>query len=133
MMPIPTVFGWFLSVGQDGKLIELSIEYINDMAPWIGLSFLAMALTVAAFIRLRQRWLRVILLLISGLATLIMVVFYAEGRLSLLSFSMLSLLMLILLLSPAIVDRILRHIKQRPTKQDTIRREGTIAESNHHC
>ncbi len=133
LMPIPTVFGWFLSVEQDGKLIELSFEYINDTAPWIGLSFLAMAMTVTAFIRLRQRWLRVILLFLSGFATLIMVVCYAEGRLSLIAFSMLSLFMLILLISPAIVDRILRHIRQRPAEQDTIRREETIAESSHYC
>jgi hypothetical protein len=114
LMPMPIIFGWFLSAGQDGKIAELSLEYIQDTAPWIGLSFLALALTAAAFIRLRQRWLRVVLLFLSGFATLIMVVCYTEGRLSLPVFSMLSLLMLILLISPAIVDRILRHFRQRP-------------------
>jgi len=121
LLPIPTIIGWFLAVGQEGKFIEISLDYIHDIAPWIGLSFLALALTAAAFIRLRQRWLRVVLLFISGFLTLIMVAFYAGGRLSLLAFSVLSLIMLILLISPALVERRLRRGKHRPMAKGTIR------------
>ena len=113
LLPIPTIIGWFFVVGQGGKLHELSLEYIQDFAPWIGLSFGAMAVTVAAFIRLRQRWLRVALLFLSGFVTLIMITCYAEGRISLLTFSVLTLLMLGILISPALIERRLRRSKQQ--------------------
>ncbi len=115
MLPVPIIIGWFLAVGNEGKFLELSFERIHHFAPWIGLSFLALAITAAIFIRLRQRWLRVALLLISGLLALIMVACYAEGRLSLPAFSVLILIMLGLLLSPALVERRIRRGKQQPT------------------
>jgi hypothetical protein len=111
---VPTIIGWFLAIEHEGTLLELSLEHINHLAPWIGLSFSALAMTAAAFIRLRQRWLRVILLLISGFLTLLMVAFYTEGRLGLPAFMALTLLMLGLLISPALVERRLRCSKQRP-------------------
>ena len=115
MLPVPIILGWFLAVGKEGKFLELSLEHIRYFAPWIGLSFLALAVTAAAFIRLRQRWLRVALLLLSGFLTLIMVAFYTGGRLGLSAFLVLTLIMLGLLLSPALVERRLRHGKQQPT------------------
>lgn len=120
MLPVPIIIGWFLAVEQEGKFLELSLEYIHHFAPWIGLSFLALAVTVAAFIRLRQRWLRAALLLISGLLTLIMVAYYSEGRFSLPAFSVLTLIMLGLLLSPALMERRIRYGKQRPMAQDAV-------------
>ena len=113
LLPIPIVIGWFLAVEQDGKFLELSLEHINQFAPWIGLSFLTLAATVAAFIRLRQRWLRLALLFISGFLTLIMVACYAEGRLELPPFLVLILVMLVLLISPALVEQRIRYHKQR--------------------
>ena len=112
LLPVPIISGWFLAIEQDGKFLELSIEHVHQFAPWIGLSFLALAVTAVAFIRLRQRWIKVILLLISGLLTLIMVACYADGRLSLLAFSLLSLVMVGLLLGPALVERGIRYAKQ---------------------
>lgn len=114
MLPVPIIIGWFLAAGKEGKFLELSLERIYYSAPWIGLSFLALAVTAAVFIRLRQRWLKVALLLISGLLTLIMVSCYAEGRLGLPAFSVLNLIMLGLLLSPALVERRIRGGKQQP-------------------
>ncbi len=114
LLPVPIIIGWFLAVEQEGKFLELNLEHIQQFAPSIGLSFLALAITAAAFVRLRQRWLRVVLLLISGLLTLIMVACYAEGRLGLPAFSVLTLVMLGLLLSPALVERKIRYGKQRP-------------------
>ncbi len=67
MLPAPIIIGWFLAVEEEGKFLKLSLEHIRYFAPWIGLSFLALAVTTAAFIRLRQRWLRVVLLFLSGL------------------------------------------------------------------
>jgi len=114
MLPVPIIIGWFLAVGKEGKFLELSLEHIRYFAPWIGLSFLALAVTVAAFIRLRQRWLRIALLLLSGFLTLTMVAFYSQGRLGLPAFLVLTLVMLGFLLSPALVEQRIRCGKQQP-------------------
>ena len=113
-LPVPIIIGWFLAVGKDGKFLELSVEHIQHFAPSIGLTFFALAVTTVAFIRLRQRWLRVALLLLSGFLTLTMVAFYAEGRVGLPAFLVLVLIMLGLLLSPALVERRIRRGKQQP-------------------
>jgi peptidoglycan/LPS O-acetylase OafA/YrhL len=78
------------------------------------LTFLALGATVAAFIRLRQRWLKVTLLVVSGFLTLIMVACYAGGRLSLPAFLALTLVMLGLLLVPALLERRLRRNREQP-------------------
>jgi len=113
LMPIPIIIGWFLAVGQEGRLLEMDFENIHYFAPRIGLSFLALAITAVAFIRLRQRWLKIILLHTSGILTLTMVTIYAQGRLSLPVFSILAVIMLGLLVSPALVERRIRHGKKR--------------------
>ncbi len=119
MLPVPIIVGWFLAAGKEGEFLKLSLEYIGYFAPGIGLSFMALAITVAAFVRLRQRWLKVALLLLSGLLTLAMVAFYSEGRLSLPSFLVLTLIMVGLLLSPALMERRIRHWKHHPRIEDT--------------
>lgn len=113
-LPVPIIIGWFLAVGKDGEFLELSVEHIQHFAPSIGLTFFALAVTTVAFIRLRQRWLRVALLLLSGFLTLTMVAFYAEGRVGLPGFVVLILIMLGLLLSPALVERRIRRSRQQP-------------------
>lgn len=113
LLPIPVIIGWFLVVGKEGEFLKPDLEDLRHFAPWIGLSFLALAGTAIAFVRLRQRWLRVMLLIISGLLILVMVASYAEGRISLPALSMLILIMVGLLLSPALVERGLKHGKQR--------------------
>jgi hypothetical protein len=70
LLPMPIVIGWFLAISSSGKFTEDSLERVYYFAPWIGLSFMALAMTIAVFIRVRQRWLRVGLLAASGLATL---------------------------------------------------------------
>lgn len=112
LLPVPTIIGWFLAVEPINQLPEHWLQYIDDFAPWIGLTFLALALTVATFIRLRKRWLRVSVLVASGLITLTMVTYYTEGRLSLPALLILVVVMLLLLLSPALVERTLRHSGQ---------------------
>jgi len=114
LLPVPIIVGWFLTVGKEDKFLEFSLDHIQQFAPSIGLTFLALAITMAAFIRLRQRWIRVALLLLSGFLTLIMVAFYTEGRLGLPAFIVLILLMVGLLLSPAVVERRLRRDRQQP-------------------
>jgi len=113
MLPVPIIVGWFLAVGKEGELLELNLEDIRHFAPWIGMSFLALAVTAVTFVRLRKRWLRAALLIVSGILTLMIVAFYAEGRLSLPVFSVLTLLMVGLLLGPAVVERRFRYGKRK--------------------
>ncbi len=115
LLPIPIIIGWFLAVAEEGQLLALSLDQIQQSARWIGLSFLALGATVAAFIRLRQRWLKVTLLVVSGFLTLIMVACYAGGRLGLPAFLVLNLVMLALLLVPALLERRLRRSRGQLT------------------
>jgi len=114
LFPVPIILGWFLAVQLEGRFPEFSVERLHDLAPWIGLSFLALAITAATFIRLRRRWLKVAVLFISGLLTLIMAACYAEGRLGLSTFLVLILILLSLFLTPALLERKIRYGKQRP-------------------
>jgi hypothetical protein len=114
LLPIPIIIGWFLAVTAEDRLLVLNLEQIQQSARWIGLTFLALGATVAAFIRLRQRWLKVTLLVVSGFLTLIMVACYAGGRLSLPAFLALNLVMLGLLLVPALLERRLRRSREQP-------------------
>jgi len=113
LLPVPTIIGWFLAVEPGGKYPEYWLERVHDFAPWIGLSFLALAVAVALFIRLRQRWLKVAVLVISGLLTLIMVACYAEGRLGLLALLVLIVAMLGFVLIPALLEHWIKHGKQQ--------------------
>jgi len=109
LLPLPIIIGWFLAVEPVGEFPEYWLQRLQDFAPWIGLSSLALAVTVATFIRLRKRWLKVSVLVVSGLITLTMVAYYTGGRLSVPALLILIVVMLILLLSPALVERTVRH------------------------
>jgi len=115
LFPVPIIIGWFLAVELGVKFPDFSPQRLHDLAPWIGLSFLALAISVAAFIRLRQRWLKVSILVVSGLATLTMVACYTRGKLSLPAFLVLIVMMLGLFLTPALVARKLKNRSQRPS------------------
>jgi hypothetical protein len=113
LLPVPTIIGWFLAVEPVNQFPEYWLQRIQGFAPWMGLTFLALGVTVATFIRLRKRWLRVSVLVMSGLLTLTMVAYYTEGRLSMPAFLILIVVMLLLLLSPALVERTLKHTGQQ--------------------
>ena len=112
LLPVPVMVAWFIGMADSGQVIGVSIEQVRMSAHWIGLSFMALALTVIAFIRLRQRWLRGTLLFVSGLLTLVLVT-YAGGELTFLTFLCLVVIVAGLLLVPALVDRRLRSRRPR--------------------
>ena len=111
LLPVPIIAGWFLAIEPQSGPTGYSLQRVHEFAPWIGLSFLALALTIVTFTRLRQRWLRIGLLFIAGLLTLIMIVYYADGRLGLLAFLVLGLAMGGLFLIPALLERRIRKSK----------------------
>lgn len=113
LLPIPIIIGWFLAVSPGARFTEYSLQRVYYFAPWIGLSFLVLALTIAVFIRLRQRYLRIGLLIISGLLTLTLVVYYTSGRLNTPTFLGLILVMWGGFLIPPLLERYLRNKQLR--------------------
>jgi len=109
LLPLPTIAGWFVAIEPVNQFPEDWLQRMQDFAPWIGLTFLALGVTVATFIRVRKRWLRVSVLVFSGMITLTIVAYYTDGRLSIPAFLILMVVMLLVLLSPALVERTLRH------------------------
>jgi uncharacterized membrane protein len=108
LLPIPIIIGWFLAVSPEGKFTARSMQLAYALAPWIGLSFIALALTIAAFLRVRQRWLRIGLLAVSGIMTLTLVVCYTNSRLNTLTFVGLMFAMWGVFLIPLVLERHLR-------------------------
>jgi uncharacterized membrane protein len=110
LLPVPIVIGWFLAVSQYGKINESSLQRLYYFAPWISLSFLIMAATIAVFLRVRQRTLRVGLLAASGMLTLALVVYNSTRRLDIPTFFGLMLVMWGVFLAPPLLERYLtRH------------------------
>ncbi len=109
LLPLPIIAGWFLAISPSGKLTEFNLQLLEYFAPWIGLSFIVLALTIAAFIRLRQRWLRVGLLATSGMLTVTLIVNYTVGQLNTFTFFGLVLVMWGVLLMPAVLERLLKR------------------------
>ncbi|MFA5316267.1 MAG: hypothetical protein WC369_02450 [Dehalococcoidales bacterium] len=105
LLPMPAIIGWFLVVQPSGNFLGYSSGRIDTMAPWIGFSFIAMSVAVAMFMRLRRRWLKGTVLVVTGVLSLLMVVFYAGGRLDLGVYLALNLLMLGLFVTPALMEK----------------------------
>jgi hypothetical protein len=108
LLPIPVIVGWFLAISPEGKLMEISLQRLYNFAPWIGLSFLALALTIAVFIRLRRRWIRIGLLATSGMMTIALIVYYTTGKLNILTFLGLIMVMWGVLLLPPLLEHRIR-------------------------
>ncbi|MFC2008045.1 hypothetical protein ACFLVB_05595 [Chloroflexota bacterium] len=134
LLPLPIIIGWFLTVAPGGRFNEYSVQRVHDFALWIGLSFLILALTIAAFIRLRQRWLRISLLIVSGILTLTVIGYYTYGRLSLSTLIGLILIMWGLFLIPPLLERWgrkrMHRFKSEQGKVNHHEREVTKAESS---
>jgi hypothetical protein len=109
LLPLPIIIGWFMAVEPVDRTPAYWLQRLQDFAPWIGLTFLSLGVAVTTFIRLRKRWLRISVLVVTGLITLTMIAYYTDGRLSIPAFLALIVVMLILLLSPALVERTLKH------------------------
>ncbi len=111
LLPLPIIIGWVLAISPSGKFSEESLEQLYYYAPWIGLSFMGLALTIATFIRLRQRWLRMSLLVASSLITLSLIVYHSTGNLTNLAFLGLLVLMWGVLLIPLLLEKRLKNKK----------------------
>jgi hypothetical protein len=113
LLPLPIIVGWFLAVSPGARVSEYSLQRVYYFAPWIGLSFLALALTIAAFIRLRQRRLRLYLLIMSGLLTLAPMIYYTGDGFITPSSLGLILVMWGVFLIPPVLERRFRNSRPR--------------------
>jgi hypothetical protein len=109
LLPMPIIIGWYLAVSPSGRLSEESLQQLYSFSPWVGLSFLGLALTIAIFVRVRQRRLRVGILAASGLVTLSLVVYHSTGYVNNLTFLGLLLGMWAVLLIPPLLEKRLKH------------------------
>lgn len=103
LLPIPIVLSWVLALGMSTDFFDP--QQLQAVASWIALSFLILAMTVATFIRVKQRWLKAGTLLTPELLVLIMVAVASQGVISFWLWLGLALLSLFLLFSPAWLER----------------------------
>jgi hypothetical protein len=108
LLPVPIAICWLLVAAHGAWFLGFNIDEIQEVANWIGLSFFALAATALVFVRLRQRSLRIGLLLVSGLSILTSIATHVGGRLDFGTYLLLALMTVGLLLSPALLDRRLR-------------------------
>jgi len=108
LFPASAFIGWLLAAGQKPGFPNLKISFMYNFAPWTSLTFLVLAISVALFIRLRQRWLRIATLATSGVV-ISLVTILASNQLGLASFIGLVMLILSFLLIPAFVERKVRR------------------------
>lgn len=107
LLPVPVVLGWALALSMGNDLSGQ--EHIIIAAPWIALSFAVLALTVAVFIRARQRWAKVLILLGPELLILALVALDSRNALGFTGWLTLTSLALLSLAIPALLERRVRR------------------------
>jgi hypothetical protein len=113
LLPMPIIVGWYLAIAPTGNISEESVRQLYYFAPWIGFSFMGLALTIAVFIRIRQRWLRITLLAASGLVTLVLIVYHSTGYVNNLAFLGLLFAMWGVFFVPPLLERRLRKSRAK--------------------
>jgi len=114
LLPIPIVLGWMLALELEDKAIWNAQLY--EFAPLIALSFAVLALTVAAFIRIRQRWAKVGALLTLEILIIVIVGLGGNSTIGFGGWLILVLLALLLLLGPALLERRMRQSERKRAK-----------------
>lgn len=100
LLPIPVVLAWGLALGLSSDFPGIKRQ-LQDMESWVALSFLTLAVAVATFIRVKQRWLKAGTLLTPGLLGLVIVALASHGAISPWLWLGLVLVFMFLLFSPA--------------------------------
>jgi hypothetical protein len=115
LLPIPIVLGWILALEIEDQITWL--RQLNELAPLIALSFAVLAITVAAFIRFRQRWAKVGSLLLLETVALVIIAMGGRSNIGLVGWLLVAVLTLLLLLGPALLERKLRQNSPESLKQ----------------
>jgi hypothetical protein len=114
LLPIPIVLGWMLALELEDKVIWH--KQLHEFAPLIALSFAVLALTVATFMRVRQRWAKIGALLILEILILAILGLGGRSTIGFLGWLILVLLSSILLLGPALLERQMREAERKRLK-----------------
>ena len=117
LLPLPSTIGWFLTVEPIGDWTA----HLAELAPWIALNFVALGLATAAFMRLRKRGLKTSILAVSIVATAVTSIYYTQGKITLLSFLMMLLIVLNILLGPLILERMIKRPREVSSAKDSSR------------
>ena len=116
LLPFPVILGWVLALRFQGRWAEF-VRQGHNADPWIALSFLTLAVAAATFIRLRQRLFKTGALLTPELLILILVTLSTQRLVGYIGFTLLTLLALGLLLSPALLEHRIGHGEGKPPEQ----------------
>ncbi len=117
LLPVPIMFGWILvlwMLALEHQNGFLSHEQLYEFAPLIALSFAVLALTVTMFIRVRQRWLKVGVLLTLEIFVLIIMAVGGRSLIHVGGWLGLILLAVILVLGPALMERKIKQASHKP-------------------
>jgi hypothetical protein len=104
LLPMPMIISWFLVAQRRDMVNGFSVDSLAEYGPWIGLSFLALALSVVTFVRMRRRWLKISALFLTGVITVVLISAYAWGRIELITLLLLILFQVGIFLVPAIME-----------------------------
>jgi hypothetical protein len=113
LLPFPIILGWLIALLLGDK--QFQYNRIIELAPWISLSFAILALTVATFIRVRQRWIKAGALLIPEILVLTMITLATEDAVNLWGWLLLTIFALFLIF---LVPMLLGHtMKNKEVKK----------------
>lgn len=113
LVPLPIIGGWLLNLERVGGLFQGSSKALHLSDTSMALALITLGLTSAVFIRLRQRVLKVGALVSIGSIAMAMIAHNLWGDQSFLGLLGTSLLLVILLLSPALLEAKIGHGEQR--------------------
>ncbi len=104
LLPIPIILGWALALGMSKDFLSIERQ-LHETKGLVALSFLILAITVAIFIRVKQRWLKAGALLTPELLVLVIVAVASRGAISFWLWLGLVILSIFLIFSPAWLER----------------------------
>ena len=110
LVPLPIVGGWLLNLEQAGGLFAGNPEALHLFDHLMAQALIALGIMAAAFIRLRQRVLKIGALVTIGSVALAMVAHDLWGRLGFLGLLITSLFLLAFLLSPALLEAKVKRV-----------------------
>jgi len=110
LLPIPVVIGWILALKVETGLPRY--EQLYDAAPWIALSFAVLAVTVATFIRVRQRWIKTGALLTPEILILFIAALVSQNPTNIGGWLVLIALSLLLIISPILLERNMKYSRK---------------------
>jgi hypothetical protein len=116
LLPLPVMLGWILALwirALNSHNSFLSYEQLYEFAPLMALSFAVLALTVATFIRVRQRWLKVGVLLTLEICVLVIMALSGKSPVNPGGWLGLILLAVVLLLGPALLEKWIRRANHK--------------------